>query len=122
MRAPGTLAERLRAAGAGLGPFYTPTGYGTELAQGRHQEVIDGVGYVLEQPLRGDYALIRAHQGDRWGNLMYRHAARNFNPVMCMAAGHAIAQVDDVVPLGTFVPEQIMTQGLFVKAVVRVEN
>ena len=70
----GTLAERLRAAGAGLGPFYTPTGYGTELAQGRHQEVIDGVGYVLEQPLRGDYALIRAHQGDRWGNLMYRHA------------------------------------------------
>ena len=83
--------------------------------------MIDGVGYVLEQPLRGDYALIRAHQGDRWGNLMYRHAARNFNPVMCMAAGHAIAQVDEVVPLGAFVPEQIMTQGIFVKSVVRVE-
>lgn len=118
----GTLAERLRAAGAGLGPFYTPTGYGTELAQGRRQEVIDGVGYVLEQPLRGDYALIRAYQGDRWGNLMYRHAARNFNPVMCMAAGHAIAQVDEVVPLGAFTPEHIMTPGLFVKTVVRVET
>lgn len=118
----GTLAERLRAAGAGLGPFYTPTGYGTELAQGRRQEVIDGVGYVLEQPLRGDYALIRAHQGDRWGNLMYRHAARNFNPVMCMAAGHAIAQVDEVVPLGAFTPEHVMTPGLFVKTVVRVET
>ncbi|MBR8653023.1 3-oxoacid CoA-transferase subunit A [Achromobacter sp. Marseille-Q0513] len=118
----GTLAERLRAAGAGLGPFYTPTGYGTELAQGRRQEVIDGVGYVLEQPLRGDYALIRAHQGDRWGNLMYRHAARNFNPVMCMAAGHAIAQVDEVVALGTLVPEHIMTPGLFVQTVVRVET
>ncbi|WYX23641.1 3-oxoacid CoA-transferase subunit A [Achromobacter xylosoxidans] len=97
-------------------------GYGTELAQGRRQEVIDGVGYVLEQPLRGDYALIRAHQGDRWGNLMYRHAARNFNPVMCMAAGHAIAQVDEVVPLGAFAPEHIMTPGLFVKTVVRVET
>ncbi|KOF52221.1 3-oxoadipate CoA-transferase, partial [Achromobacter sp. DMS1] len=106
------------AAGAGLGPFYTPTGYGTELARGRRQEVIDGVGYVLEHPLHGDFALIRAHRGDRWGNLMYRHAARNFNPVMCMAARHAIAQVDEVVPLGTFPPDQIMTQGLFVKAVV----
>jgi len=118
----GTLAERLRAAGAGLGPFYTPTGYGTELAQGRRQEVIDGVGYVLEQPLRGDYALIRAYQGDRWGNLMYRHAARNFNPVMCMAAGHAIAQVDEVEPLGAIPPEHITTPGLFVKTVVRVET
>ena len=118
----GTLAERLRAAGAGLGPFYTPTGYGTELAQGRRQEVIDGVGYVLEQPLSGDYALIRAHQGDRWGNLMYRHAALNFNPVMCMAAGQAIAQVDEVVPLGAFAPEHVMTPGLFVETVVRVET
>ena len=115
------LAERLRAAGAGLGPFYTPTGYGTELAEGRRQEIIDGIGYVLEQPLRADYALIRAHLGDRWGNLMYRHAARNFNPVMCMAAGHAIAQVDEIVPLGALAPEQIMTQGIFVKSVVRVE-
>ena len=77
---------------------------------------------MLDQPLRGDYALIRAHQGDRWGNLMYRHAARNFNPVMCMAAGHAIAQVDAVVPLGAFVPEHIMTPGLFVKTVVPVET
>ncbi|MNT59359.1 3-oxoadipate CoA-transferase subunit A [compost metagenome] len=75
----------------------------------------------MEQPLRGDYALIRAHLGDRWGNLMYRHAARNFNPVMCMAARHAIAQVDEIVPLGAMAPEQIMTQGIFVKSVVRVE-
>jgi 3-oxoadipate CoA-transferase alpha subunit len=118
----GTLAERLRAAGAGLGPFFTPTGYGTDLALGKEQRMIDGVGYVLEQPLRGDFALIRAHRGDRWGNLMYRLAARNFNPVMCMASRHAIAQVDEIVELGAFPPEQIMTQGIFVKSVVKVER
>lgn len=118
----GTLAERLRAAGAGLGPFYTPTGYGTELAQGKDQREFDGVGYVLEQPLRGDFALIRAHQGDRWGNLMFRLAARNFNSVMAMASRHTIAQVDEIVPLGTFTPALIMTQGIFVKSVVQVER
>jgi len=84
--------------------------------------VVDGVGYVLEQPLRGDFALIRAHLGDRWGNLMYRWAARNFNPVMCMAARHAVAQVDRVVELGALAPEAIMTPGIFVKTVVPLEH
>lgn len=118
----GTLAERLRAAGAGLGPFFTPTGYGTELAQGKEQRVIDGTGYVLEQPLRGDFALIRADRGDRWGNLMYRLAARNFNPVMCTASRHAIAQVDRIVELGELPAEHVMTQGIFVRSVVQVEH
>ncbi|WP_028353940.1 3-oxoacid CoA-transferase subunit A [Bordetella petrii] len=118
----GTLAERLRAGGAGLGAFFTPTGYGTLLAEGKEQRVVDGVGYVLEQPLRGDFALIRAHLGDRWGNLMYRWAARNFNPVMCMAARHAVAQVDRVVELGALAPEAIMTPGIFVKTVVPLEH
>lgn len=114
----GTLAERLRAAGAGLGPFFTPTGYGTQIAEGKETRVVDGKGYVLEQPLHGDFALVRAHLGDRWGNLTYRLAARNFNPVMCMAARHTIAQVDQVVALGSLPPEQIMSQGIFVQAVV----
>jgi len=117
----GTLAERLRAGGAGLGPFFTPTGYGTLLAKGKEQRVVDGTGYVLEQPLRGDFALIRAHQADRWGNLMYRWAARNFNPVMCMAAHHTIAQVDQFVELGSLAPETVMTPGIFVQTVVALE-
>jgi 3-oxoadipate CoA-transferase alpha subunit len=114
----GTLAERLRAAGAGLGPFFTPTGYGTLVADGKEQRVIDGKGYILEQPLHGDIALVRAHLGDRWGNLTYRWAARNFGPVMCMAAKHSIAQVNRVVALGDLPPEQVMTPGIFVQAVV----
>lgn len=114
----GTLAERLRAAGAGLGPFFTPTGYGTRVAQGKEQRVVNGKGYVLEQPLGADFALIRAHQGDRLGNLTYRLAARNFNPVMCMAAQHAIAQVDVIVQAGDIPPEQVMTPAIFVKSVV----
>lgn len=118
----GTLAERLRAAGAGLGPFFTPTGYGTLLGAGKEQRVIDGVGYVLEQPLHGDFALIRARHGDRWGNLTYRWAARNFNPVMCMAARHAIAQVDEIVELGAIPPEQVMTPGIFVQTVVKADS
>jgi len=116
----GTLAERLRAAGAGLGPFFTPTGYGTRLAEGKETRVVDGVGYVLEQPLRGDFALIKADLGDRWGNLTYRLAARNFNPVMCMAARHTIAQVGRVVKLGELAPEHVMTPGIFVNTVVPV--
>jgi 3-oxoadipate CoA-transferase alpha subunit len=114
----GTLAERLRAAGAGLGPFFTPTGFGTLVAEGKEQRVIDGKGYILEQPLHGDVALVRAHLGDRWGNLTYRWAARNFGPVMCMAAKHSIAQVNRVVSLGDLPPEQVMTPGIFVQAVV----
>jgi len=114
----GTLAERLRAAGAGLGPFFTPTGFGTLVAEGKEQRVIDGKGYILEQPLHGDVALVRAHLGDRWGNLTYRWAARNFGPVMCMAAKYSIAQVNRVVSLGDLPPEQVMTPGIFVQAVV----
>jgi 3-oxoadipate CoA-transferase alpha subunit len=114
----GTLAERLRAAGSGLGPFFTPTGYGTLVAEGKEQRVIDGKGYILEQPLHGDFALVRAHLGDRWGNLTYRWAARNFGPVMCMAAKHSIVQVNRVVALGDLPPEQVMTPGIFVQAVV----
>ena len=114
----GTLAERLRAAGAGLGPFFTPTGFGTLVAEGKEQRLIDGKGYILEQPLHGDVALVRAHLGDRWGNLTYRWAARNFGPVMCMAAKHSIAQVNRVVALGDLPPEQVMTPGIFVQAVV----
>ncbi len=115
----GTLAERLRAAGAGLGPFFTPTGYGTRVAEGKETRLVNGRGHVLEQPLHGDFALVRAHLGDRWGNLTYRWAARNFNPVMCMAARHTIAQVDQLVALGQLPPEHIMSQGIFVQALVQ---
>lgn len=114
----GTLAERMRAAGAGLGPFFTPTGYGTRVADGKETRVVNGKGYVLEQPLSADFALVRAFQGDRLGNLTYRLAARNFNPVMCMAAQHTIAQVDMIVQAGDIPPEQVMTQAIFVKSVV----
>jgi 3-oxoadipate CoA-transferase, alpha subunit len=116
----GTLAERLRAAGSGMGPFFTPTSYGTALAEGKETRIIDGAGYVLEQPLRADYALIKAHQADRWGNLNYRYAGRNFSPVMCMAAEVTIAQVDEIVPLGGIAPDGVMTPGIFVQRVVRV--
>ena len=116
----GTLAERLRAAGAGLGPFFTPTGYGTLIAEGKEQRVINGKGYIMEQPLTGDFALVRAHLGDRWGNLTYRWAARNFGPVMCMAAKHSIAQVNRIVPLGDLAPEHVMTPGIFVQSVVAI--
>ncbi len=115
----GTLAERLRAAGAGLGPFFTPTGYGTLIAEGKEQRVIDGKGYILEQPLSGDFALIKADKGDRWGNLTYRFAQRQFGPVMSMAGKHTIVQVREIVELGTLDPQYIMTPGIFVDAVVQ---
>ncbi|SAI65867.1 3-oxoadipate CoA-transferase subunit A [Bordetella ansorpii] len=115
----GTLVERMRAAGAGLGPFFTPTSYGTPVAEGKEQRVVDGVGYVLEHPLRADFALIKAYQGDRWGNLTYRLAGRSFGPVMAMAAKHSIAQVDDVVPLGTIAADAVHTPGIFIQSVVR---
>lgn len=114
----GTMVERMRAAGAGLGPFFSPTGYGTLLAEGKESRVIDGIGYVLEQPIRADYALVKADRGDRWGNLTYRLAGRNFAPVMCTAARHAIAQVREIVPLGSIPPEQVMTPAIFVQKVV----
>ncbi|RJF92491.1 3-oxoacid CoA-transferase subunit A [Noviherbaspirillum saxi] len=116
----GTLAERLRAAGAGLGGFFTPTGYGTVLAEGKETRVIDGVGYVFETPLRGDFALVKALTADRWGNLIYRKAGRNFGPLMCMAAKVSVVQVQESAPLGELDPEAIVTPGIFVKRVIEI--
>lgn len=116
----GNLAERIRAAGAGIGGFFTPTGYGTPLAAGKETRMINGRAYVLESPIHADFALIKAQRGDRWGNLVYRKAARNFGPVMAMAAKCTIAQVADIVPLGELDPEVIVTPGIFVQRVVAV--
>ena len=115
----GNLAERIRAAGAGIGGFFTPTGYGTLLAEGKETRLIDGRHYVLESPIHADFALIKAHRGDRWGNLVYRKTARNFGPIMAMAAKVTIAQVLDIVPLGELDPEVIVTPGIFVQRVVK---
>jgi 3-oxoadipate CoA-transferase, alpha subunit len=116
----GTLAERMRAAGAGIGGFYCPTAVGTPLAEGREQRVLDGRTYLLEYPLRGDVALIGAHLADRMGNLVYRKTARNFGPVMAMAATTTIVQVHDVVPTGALDPEAVVTPSIFVNRVVAV--
>lgn len=116
----GNLAERIRAAGAGIGGFFTPTGYGTELAKGKETREIDGRMYVLESPIHADYALIKAERGDRWGNLVYRMTARNFGPVMAMAAKVTVATVYEVVDLGTLDPEAVVTPGLFVQRIVQV--
>ncbi|WP_321878642.1 3-oxoacid CoA-transferase subunit A [Paraburkholderia bannensis] len=116
----GNLAERIRAAGAGIGGFFTPTGYGTKLAEGKETRLIDGRHYVLEAPLHADFALIKAYKGDRWGNLVYRKTARNFGPIMASAAKVAIAQVSEVVELGALDPENIVTPGIFVQRVVEV--
>ncbi len=118
----GTLAERIRAAGAGVGAFYTPTAYGTELAKGKETRVIDGKPHVLEYALHGDVALVRADRGDRWGNLVYRKAGRNFGPIMAAAARLTIAQVREIVSLGALDPEAIVTPGIFVKRIVRVAD
>ena len=118
----GNLAERIRAAGAGIGAFFTPTGYGTELARGKETREIAGRMYVLEHPIHADYALIKAERGDRWGNLTYRMAARNFGPVMALAARTTVASVHEIVELGTLDPEAVVTPGLFVQRVVRVER
>lgn len=114
----GTLAERLRAAGAGLGGFYTPTAVGTALAEGKERRTIDGAEYVLETPLAADYALVKAETADRWGNLTYRLAARNFSPVMCMAARITIVQARRLAELGAIPPETVVTPGIFVDRVV----
>jgi len=115
----GNLAERIRAAGAGIGAFFTPTGYGTQLAEGKETRLIDGRHYVLEYPIRADIALIKAHRGDRWGNLVYRKTARNFGPIMASAAKCTIAQVREVVALGELDPEVIVTPGIFVQRIVQ---
>lgn len=116
----GNLAERIRAAGAGIGAFFTPTGVGTELAEGKEEREIDGRRYVLEYPIAADFALISALKGDRWGNLVYRETARNFGPVMATAAATTIAQVDESVDLGSIDPEAVVTPGIFVDRVVAV--
>ena len=118
----GNLAERIRAAGAGIGAFFCPTGYGTQLTGNRETREIDGKQYVLEYPIHGDVALIKAERGDRWGNLVYRKAARNFGPVMAMASKKTVATVHDIAELGTLDPETIVTPGIFVHQVVRIER
>ena len=118
----GNLAERIRAAGAGVGAFFSPTGYGTDLAKGKETREIHGKHYVLEMPIYGDVALIRAEKGDRWGNLVYRKAARNFGPVMATAARLTVATVHEVVELGALDPESVVTPGIFVSKIVRIDR
>jgi 3-oxoacid CoA-transferase subunit A len=112
----GTLAERIRAGGAGLGGFYTPTGYGTMVAEGKETREIDGRMYVLEAPIRGDLAIVKAWRGDAMGNLVYRMTARNFNPMMATAAAYVIAEVEEVVPAGALDPDHVHTPGVYVDA------
>ena len=118
----GNLAARIQAAGAGLGAIFTPTGFGTLLAEGKETRNIDGIDFVLEYPIRADFALIKAHRGDRWGNLVYRKTARNFGPIMAMAAKTSIAQVSEIVPLGALDPEVVVTPGIFVQRVVPIAH
>ena len=118
----GNLAERMRAAAAGIGAFFCPTGYGTELAAGRETREIDGRHYVLEYPIHGDVALIKAEKGDRWGNLTYRMSARNFGPVMAAAAKFTVATVHEVVELGQLDPEAVVTPGIYVSQVVKIDR
>jgi len=114
----GNLAARIQAAGAGLGAIFTPTGFGTLLAEGKETREIDGRQYVLEYPIHADFALIKAQRGDRWGNLVYRKTARNFGPIMAMAARTTIAQLARIVPLGDLDPEAVVTPGIFVQRVI----
>ncbi|MFG2731557.1 3-oxoacid CoA-transferase subunit A [Streptomyces canus] len=116
----GNLAERIRAAGAGIGAFFSPTGVGTQLAEGKEVRTIDGRDYVLEYPIRADVAMISALRADRWGNLVYRETARNFGPIMAAAAATTIVQVDQIVPLGDIDPETVVTPGIFIDHVVAV--
>ncbi|WP_420146396.1 3-oxoacid CoA-transferase subunit A [Sphingobium sp.] len=118
----GNLAARIQAAGAGLGAIFTPTGYGTLLAEGKETRKIGDVDHVLEYPIHADVALIKAHRADRWGNLTYRKTARNFGPIMAMAARTTIAQVAEIVPLGAIDPEVVITPGIFVQRVVQVRS
>ena len=118
----GNLACRIQAAGSGLGAVFTPTGYGTVLAEGKEVREIDGRHYVLEYPIAADYALIKAHHADRWGNLVYRKAARNFGPIMAPAAKTTVVEVSDIVPLGELDPEAVITPGIFVQRVFSLQN
>ncbi|UNM96387.1 3-oxoacid CoA-transferase subunit A [Ignatzschineria rhizosphaerae] len=117
----GNLAARIQAAGSGLGAIYTPTGFGTELSKGKETREINGKNFVLEYPITADFSLIKAYKGDRYGNLIYRKTARNFGPIMAMAANHTIAQVQEVVNLGGLDPESIVTPGIFVTEIVEIQ-
>lgn len=118
----GTLAERIRAGGAGIGGFFTPTGFGTKAAEGKETRNIDGVDYVFEKPLLADYTIVRAYKADRWGNCVFRKTARNFSPMMCMAGKITIVEAEHIVPLGELEPDQIHTPGVFVQRVVKGEH
>ena len=118
----GTLAERIRAAGAGIGAFYTPTAFGTLLAKGKEARRIGDRDYVLEYPIHADYALVKADRADRWGNLAYRKTARNFGPIMAAAARCTVVQVREIVDLGALDPEAVVTPGIFVKRVVKIAS
>jgi acetate CoA/acetoacetate CoA-transferase alpha subunit len=115
----GTLAEAIRAGGAGLGGFLTPTGVGTVAAEGKDVVVVDGKEYLLERPLRADVALIKAYKGDLFGNLVFRRSARNFNPIMATAADYVVAEVEEVVSIGELDPDEVMLPGIFVNALVK---
>lgn len=115
----GTLAERIRAGGAGIGGFFTPTGYGTQAAEGKETREIDGRQYVFEKPLRADFAIVRAFRADRWGNCLFRKTARNFNPLMCMAAETTIVEAEEIVPLGAIDPDACHIPGVFVQRVIQ---
>jgi 3-oxoacid CoA-transferase subunit A len=118
----GTFAERIRAGGAGIGGFFTPTGVGTILAEGKETRVIDGRAYLFERPLTADFALVKAFRGDPYGNLVYRRTARNFNPVMAAAAAVTIAEVEEIVPVGALDPESVVTPGIYVDLLLRGER
>jgi 3-oxoacid CoA-transferase subunit A len=118
----GTLAERIRAGGAGLGGFFTPTGAGTQIAQGKESRVIDGREMIFEKPLKGDYAIVRAWKGDKWGNLVFRKTARNFSPMMCTAARITIAEVEHLVDVGELDPDQIHVPSVYVKRIFQGTN
>src|SRR5712672_4228153 len=118
----GTFAERIRAGGAGIPAFYTPTGYGTMVAEGKETREFDGRHYVLERALRGDFAFIKAWKGDRWGNLIYRKTSRNFNPMMASAADYVIAEVEELVELGELDANQVHTPGIFIDAIFQGQN
>jgi len=118
----GTFAERIRAGGAGIPAFYTPTGHGTMAAEGKETREFDGRPYVLERGIRGDFALVKAWKGDRWGNLVYRKTARNFNPMMATAADYVIAEVEQMVDLGELQPDQIHTPGIYIDAIFQGQN
>lgn len=115
----GTLSERIRAGGAGIPAFFTPTGYGTMVAEGKETRDFDGRYYVMERWIRGDFAFVKAWKGDRWGNLIYRKTARNFNPMMATAANYVIAEVEELVDLGGLLPDAIHTQGIYINAILQ---